>query len=130
MKLKNEYMRKILIIDDDTSIRRVLEYNLQEAGYMALVVTDAATGLKLFDEQRPALVITDLKMPGISGFQILAAVKERMPQTPAIVITAFGAVDTAVEAMKLGDYDYITKPFNPGRAQAFTGEGSRDAGFV
>lgn len=105
-------MHKILIIDDDTSLRRVLEYNLQEAGYVALTAADGETGLTLFDEQRPDLVITDLKMPGMSGFQVLAAVKERAPQTPVIVITAFGAVDTAVEAMKIGAYDYITKPFN------------------
>jgi two-component system NtrC family response regulator len=105
-------MHKILIIDDDTSIRRVLEYNLQEAGYMALAAADGETGLTLFDEQMPELVITDLKMPGMSGFQVLEAVKARSPRTPVIVITAFGAVDTAVEAMKLGAYDYITKPFN------------------
>lgn len=105
-------MNKILIIDDDTSLRRVLEYNLQEAGYLALTAADGEAGLTLFDEQQPDLVITDLKMPVMSGFQVLAAVKERAPQTPVIVITAFGAVDTAVEAMKLGAYDYITKPFN------------------
>lgn len=105
-------MHKILIIDDDTSLRRVLEYNLQEAGYLALTAADGEAGLALFDEQQPDLVITDLKMPGMSGFQVLAAVKERAPQTPVIVITAFGAVETAVEAMKLGAYDYITKPFN------------------
>jgi two-component system NtrC family response regulator len=105
-------MHKILIIDDDTSFRRVLEYNLQEAGYLALTAADGETGLILFNEQQPGLVITDLKMPGMSGFQVLAAVKERAPLTPVIVITAFGAVDTAVEAMKLGAYDYITKPFN------------------
>ena len=101
-------MHKILIIDDDTSLRRVLEYNLQEAGYMAFTAADGETGLTLFDEQQPDLVITDLKMPGMSGFQVLAAVKERAPRTPIIVITAFGAVATAVEAMKLGAYDYIT----------------------
>jgi DNA-binding NtrC family response regulator len=105
-------MQRILIIDDDTSLRRVLEYNLQEEGYEVAAAADGATGLALFDERGPALVITDLKMPGMSGFQVLAAVKERSPETPVIVITAFGAVATAVEAMKLGAYDYITKPFN------------------
>jgi DNA-binding NtrC family response regulator len=102
----------ILIIDDDTSLRRVLEYNLQEEGYRVLAAADGAEGLSLFDGEQPDLVITDLKMPGVSGFQVLAAVKERSPQTPVMVITAFGAVATAVEAMKLGAYDYITKPFN------------------
>ena len=105
-------MPTILIIDDDTSLRRVLEYNLQEEGYRVLAAGDGAEGLALFDGEHPDLVITDLKMPGVSGFQVLAAVKERSPQTPVMVITAFGAVETAVEAMKLGAYDYITKPFN------------------
>jgi two-component system NtrC family response regulator len=102
----------ILIIDDDSSLRRVLEYNLQEAGYQVVTASDGETGLALFAEHRPSLVITDLKMPGMGGFQVLAAIKERSPATLVIVITAFGAVATAVEAMKLGAYDYITKPFN------------------
>jgi two-component system NtrC family response regulator len=102
----------ILIIDDDTSLRRVLEYTLEEAGHEVLTAADGVSGLALFGEQQPDLVITDLKMPGMSGFQVLAAIKERSLQTPVIVITAFGAIETAVEAMKLGAYDYITKPFN------------------
>ena len=103
---------KILVIDDDTSLRRVLEYNLLEEGYEVVAAETGGEGLILFKEQQPDLVITDLKMPGISGFEVLSSIKERSPQTPVIVITAFGAVETAVEAMKLGAYDYITKPFN------------------
>jgi DNA-binding NtrC family response regulator len=103
---------KILIIDDDSSLRRVLEYNLQQEGYDVVTAADGASGLRLFDEQSPALVITDLKMPGMTGFQLLSAVKERAPATVVIVLTAFGAIDTAVEAMKLGAFDYLTKPFN------------------
>ncbi len=103
---------KILIVDDDTSLRRVLEYNLQEEGYEVLAAASGEEGLRLFAANSPALVITDLKMPGISGFQLLAGVKEQSPETLVIVITAFGAIETAVEAMKLGAYDYITKPFN------------------
>jgi DNA-binding NtrC family response regulator len=103
---------KILIIDDDTSLRRVLEYNLQAEGYEVLTAADGETGLALFAECSPDLVITDLKMPGMNGFQVLATIKEHSPTTLVIVITAFAAVDTAIEAMKLGAYDYITKPFN------------------
>ncbi|MBK5275173.1 MAG: sigma-54-dependent Fis family transcriptional regulator [Desulfuromonadales bacterium] len=103
---------KILIIDDDTSLRRVLEYNLQEAGYAVATASSGEDGLALFDEVSPALVITDMKMPGMDGMQVLKAVKERSPETLVIVITAFGTVDIAVEAMKAGAYDYITKPFN------------------
>jgi len=103
---------RILIIDDDSSLRRVLEYNLQQEGYLVSTASDGESGLRLFAEQEPALVITDLKMPGMSGFQLLSAVKERSPATVVIVLTAFGAIDTAVEAMKLGAFDYLTKPFN------------------
>ena len=102
----------ILVIDDDTSLRRVLEYNLQEEGYAVLTAADGTAGMALFAEAQPELVITDLKMPGMSGFEVLAAVKAQSAETPVIVITAFGAVETAVEAMKGGAYDYITKPFN------------------
>ena len=105
-------IQTILIIDDDISLRRVLEYNLQEEGYDVLAAANGVEGLELFDRHNPALVITDLKMPGMSGFQVLAAIKERSPETLVMVITAFGAVETAVEAMRLGAYDYVTKPFN------------------
>lgn len=103
---------KILIVDDDTSLRRVLEYNLQEEGYEVRTAGTGEEGLKLFDEYGPELLITDLNMPGMGGLTLLAAVKEKAPDTLVIVITAFGAVETAVEAMKLGAYDFITKPFN------------------
>ncbi|MEZ4601131.1 MAG: sigma-54 dependent transcriptional regulator [Syntrophotaleaceae bacterium] len=103
---------KILIIDDDPSFRRVLGYNLQEEGYEVHAAVSGAEGLREFDEHQPPLVITDLKMPGIDGFRVLREIKERSPDTIIIIMTAFGAVDTAVEAMKLGAYDYITKPFN------------------
>jgi two-component system NtrC family response regulator len=102
----------ILVIDDDTSLRRVLEYNLQEAGYAVGTAASGEEGLRLFDEVSPALVITDMKMPGMDGMQVLKAIKERSPETLVIMITAFGTVDIAVEAMKAGAYDYITKPFN------------------
>ncbi|MFZ2948326.1 MAG: sigma-54 dependent transcriptional regulator [Desulfuromonadaceae bacterium] len=103
---------KILVIDDDASLRRVLEYNLQEAGYAVATASSGEEGLTLFDEVSPALVMTDMKMPGMDGMQVLKAVKERSPETLVIMITAFGTVDIAVEAMKAGAYDYITKPFN------------------
>jgi len=105
-------MARILIIDDDSSLRRVLEYNLQEEGYEVGTAASGEEGLRRFPELVPELVITDLKMPGMDGFQVLRAVKERSPGTLVIIITAFGEVDSAVKAMKSGAYDYITKPFN------------------
>jgi DNA-binding NtrC family response regulator len=103
---------KILVIDDDTSLRRVLEYNLQEEGYEVQAASSGEEGLYLFGQSQPSLVITDMKMPGMDGMMVLKSIKERSPETLVIIITAFGTVDVAVEAMKAGAYDFITKPFN------------------
>ncbi len=103
---------KILVIDDDTSLRRVLEYNLQEYGYEVQTASSGEEGLYWFGQSQPDLVITDMNMPGMDGLMVLKSIKERSPETLVIIITAFGTVDVAVEAMKAGAYDYITKPFN------------------
>ncbi len=102
----------ILVVDDDASLRRVLEYNLQDAGYQVFSAAGGEEGLALFAEEAPALVISDMKMPGMDGMQLLKAIKERSPETLVIMVTAFGTIDIAVDAMKAGAYDYITKPFN------------------
>jgi DNA-binding NtrC family response regulator len=104
--------RSILVIDDDNSFRRVLEYNLQEEGYDVVSASSGEEGLVRFAEQIPDLVITDMKMTGMSGLEVLSAIKKQSPAALVIIITAFGTVDKAVEAMKLGAYDYITKPIN------------------
>lgn len=103
---------KILIIDDDNSLRRVLEYNLQEEGYDVQAASSGEEGLYWFGQSKPDLVISDMKMTGMDGLMVLKSIKERSPETLVIIITAFGTVDVAVEAMKNGAYDYITKPFN------------------
>lgn len=104
--------QKILVIDDDTSLRRVLEYNLQEEGYDVQTASSGEEGLYLFGKSQPDLFITDMKMSGMDGLMVLKSIKERSPETLVIIITAFGTVDVAVEAMKAGAHDYITKPFN------------------
>lgn len=103
--------KPILIIEDDESLRRVLEFSLEEAGYRVHTASEGKGGLEIFRNERPPLVITDIQMPGISGIEVLKTVKEEAPETLVIVITAFGSVEKAVEAMKLGAYDYLTKPF-------------------
>ena len=103
---------KILVIDDDNSLRRVLEYNLQEEGYDVQAASSGEEGLYLFGKSQPNLVITDMKMSGMDGLMVLKSIKERSSETLVVIITAFGTVDVAVEAMKAGAYDYITKPFN------------------
>jgi two-component system NtrC family response regulator len=103
---------RILLIEDDVSGRELARYNLRQAGYAVDVADDGAAGLALFDPARHALVITDVKMPVLSGMEVLAAVRARSPETPVLVITAFANVDLAVEAMKAGAWDFIGKPFN------------------
>src|SRR3974390_3196174 len=103
----------ILIVDDDSSQRRLIEFWLQEEGYSTLTATDGKSGLQLFEERAPKLIITDLRMPGIDGLDLLGRVKGIDQDMPVILITAFGTVANAVDAMKLGAADYILKPLNP-----------------
>ncbi|MCM2264068.1 MAG: sigma-54 dependent transcriptional regulator [Desulfuromonadales bacterium] len=100
----------ILVIDDDASLRRVTEYNLEQAGYRVLTANDGREGVRVFREERPALVVTDLQMPGLSGLEVLEQVKTFLPETLVIVITAYGTIEQAVEAMKKGAHDFLTKP--------------------
>ena len=102
----------ILLIEDDPSGRELGLFNLKKAGYRAEAAADGTAGLERFDPARHDLVITDVKMPGISGLEVLERVKERSPETPVIVITAYGDVELAVQAMKSGAADFIGKPFN------------------
>lgn len=104
--------KRILIVDDDQSLRRVTQMQLEEAGYEVLAAADGSEALAVMSETAPPLIITDLKMPGMSGMDLLRAIRAGYPQTAVIMVTAFGTVQTAVEAMKAGAYDYITKPID------------------
>jgi two-component system NtrC family response regulator len=103
---------RILIVDDDASQRRLIEFWLQEEGYGTTAVGDALTGWRSFEEEPPSLVISDIRMPAMSGLDLLGRIKDINPDVPVILITAFGTVNDAVEAMKLGAADYILKPLN------------------
>jgi two-component system NtrC family response regulator len=104
--------RRILVVDDDESLRRITQLQLEEAGYEVLTASNGEAALKTIEEEAPALVITDLKMPGLSGLEVLKKAREWYPQTSILMVTAFGTVQNAVEAMKAGAYDYITKPID------------------
>jgi DNA-binding NtrC family response regulator len=104
--------RTILVVDDDESVRVVVQMQLEEAGYQVLTAPNAKEGLSLADEYSPSLVITDLKMPGESGMDVLRNIRAEHPETAVVMITAFGTIQTAVEAMKSGAYDYVTKPID------------------
>lgn len=104
--------KTILVVDDDESLRRVTQIQLEEAGYETYAAADGPLALKIVEEKNPALVLTDLKMPEMSGIELLRRLRSQHPETAVIMITAFGTVQNAVEAMKAGAYDYITKPID------------------
>ena len=105
-------MPAVLIVEDEAKMRRLLELNLGEDGFTTLSAGDAETGLKLLRENSIDLVVTDLKLPGMDGLEFLQAVKRQNAALPVVVMTAFGSVETAVEAMKAGASDFVLKPFS------------------
>jgi DNA-binding NtrC family response regulator len=105
-------MPTILIIEDEAKMRRLLELNLGEDGFKTLSAGDAESGLKLLDSEPVHLVLTDLKLPGMNGLEFLHIAKQQNQFLPIVVMTAFGSVETAVEAMKAGATDYVLKPFS------------------
>ncbi len=102
----------ILIVEDEAKMRRLLELDLGEDGFRTFSAEDAETGFKLLQENSIDLVVTDLKLPGMSGLEFLQAIKRQNAVLPVVVMTAFGSVETAVEAMKAGASDYVLKPFS------------------
>lgn len=102
---------QILIIDDEKNYLLVLEALLEEEGYTVTALSDPAMALAYLDESEVDVVITDMKMPGMSGQDVLEHVRRNHPHIPVMIMTAFGTIDRAVEAMKSGAFDYITKPF-------------------
>jgi two-component system response regulator PilR (NtrC family) len=102
---------KILIVEDENSMREVLKILLEGESYEVTSASDGLEGISHIDKDIFDLVITDIKMPGADGFEVLKKVKNISPGTVVIMITAFGTTEAAIEAMKLGAYDYIHKPF-------------------
>jgi two-component system response regulator PilR (NtrC family) len=103
---------KILIVEDEKSMREVLKILLEGEGYDVLTASDGLEGIACLDKDIFDLVITDVKMPKADGFDVLKKIKDISPDTIVIMITAFGTKESGIEAMKLGAYDYISKPFN------------------
>ena len=110
-------MEKILIVDDEQSMRDVLSIMLKRAGYGVTVANDAEEAIAEINKEIFDLVITDLKMPKGSGLDVLKAVKSSSPESVVLMITAFASTESAVEAMKLGAYDFLTKPFQVDEVQ-------------
>ena len=104
-------MHKILIVDDEINIRFVLSAMLKKEGYAVASAADGLEALQFLKTGRIDVVVTDLKMPHLDGMGLLNRITEQFPEVPVIIITAYGTVATAVEALKKGALDYITKPF-------------------
>jgi len=102
---------RILVVDDEVKMRRLLEMSLKNMGHDVVQAADGAEAMACFDEAPFDLVMTDLNMPRMDGMQLLRNLRERGEEVPVIVLTAFGTIETAVEAMKLGAADYIIRPF-------------------
>lgn len=109
--MENLNKGKILIVEDEKSMREVLRILLEGEGYEVTPAADSVEGMNLLNRDIYDMVITDIKMPKISGLEILKKVHETAPDTLVIMITAFGTIESAIEAMHLGAYDYIHKPF-------------------
>lgn len=102
--------RRILVVEDDESLRRVMEVTLARGGYRVETVPDGERAVRSMEREPFDLVVSDLQMPGLSGLELLKRIRSAYPDTPVLLITAFGTVETAVEAMKAGAFDYLTKP--------------------
>ncbi len=103
---------RILVVDDEHLIRWSLEQNLKKQGYDIVTAGNGEDALKMVREEQPDLILLDIQMPGINGLEVLEKVKEIDEDIVVIMVTAQGGLETAVNAMRLGAYDYINKPFN------------------
>ncbi len=102
---------KILVADDDRSLRRVMEFRLRQEGYEVKAVADGAQAIELLENEKFDLLLSDMKMPGLDGLELLTRALELDSAIKVILITAYATVQQAVEAVKLGAFDYLTKPF-------------------
>ena len=103
-------MKKILLIEDDPLIRTTMSSFLKDHGFETIVAEDGGEGLHLFASQQPDVVLTDLRMPIIDGLEVLAKIRKKSPDTPVIIVSGMGTMADAIESLKLGAWDYITKP--------------------
>src|SRR5437879_10475556 len=105
-------MTKVLVVDDERKMRRLLQILLERLGIDSVAAESGEEALDRFQAEKIDLVLTDLKMPGMTGLELLARLRELDADVPVILLTAFGTVQTAVDAMKLGAFDYVLKPFD------------------
>ena len=103
---------KLLIVDDEPNIRRILQMAFEKVGYVAVTAEDVPMALEMIDTESPDCVITDVTMPGMTGYELLREVKSTRPDMPIVIMTAFGTIPQAVQAIRDGAFEYVTKPFD------------------
>ena len=101
----------VLIIDDDVALSEMLSLILNKSGYKTFIANNGQTGISLFHKESPSAVLLDLRMPGMDGMEVLKQIKLANGHVPVIIMTAYGKIQSVVEAVKLGAHDYVTKPF-------------------
>ena len=108
---------KILVVDDEPIVRESLRDWLSDSGHNVLIADNGRRALELIEKERPGIALVDLVMPGMNGIDLLKKAKELSPEIEVIIITAYGSIPTAIDAVKQGAYDYIEKPFCPEKAE-------------
>src|SRR4029077_4659281 len=103
---------RILVVEDDENLRRVIQITLDKSGYQTSVAAGAQEAIEILRNELQDLVISDLHLPGMSGLELLKKIRVEYPDTEVVMVTAFGTVETAVEAMRSGACDYLTKPLH------------------
>ncbi len=103
---------KVLLVDDDAALRRIIQFKLTNKGYSVTSAADGAEALSLLRSNHYDLILSDLKMPNLGGLELLEQARKLQPETQVILMTAYAAVPQAVQAVKLGAFDYLTKPFD------------------
>src|SRR2546427_3463586 len=117
---------RVLVVDDEPAMREVLEMLLQKWGFEVRVASDGTEGRELAESYDPDIVISDVVMPQLSGLELLRSLKSGNPDRPVILVTAQGSIDLAVEAMKQGAQDFITKPLDYPKLKAILDAAGRD----
>ena len=112
------HSQKICVIDDDSSIRWVLDKALQKAGLAVTSFESGDAALSAIGREEPAVVVTDIRMPGIDGLELLERINSQYPELPVIIMTAHSDLDSAVAAYKGGAFEYLPKPFDVNDAVA------------
>jgi two-component system response regulator AtoC len=105
-------MKRVLVVDDERRMRRTIQIAIEQIGIESLAADSGAVALETLRRERVDLVLADLKMPEMDGLELLAHIREEDPEIPVIVLTAYGTIESAVAAMKLGAFDYVLKPFD------------------